>query len=437
MAGPDVDHPQGPLTPTVDSIYNNRLRDVAGNKSDAPSNANTASVIAHLKWLEGALGAGAYYLVPTSELPEITFVGSGITFAITLINRQTGVSIPVADITPGTIDVIRVRAGAETTIHAGVSLLKKDGILYYTIQIASANWAIDDVCRVEQNTKSTVDIGGDTYDVTLIPQGCLVTDLGDQIDTIESIVTETNGYLEEGGRIDNLLDQIILDVADVQTDVTAILADTNELQTDWADGGRLDNLIDAILADTNELQTDWTDGGRLDLILDDIDADVDTILTNTINIEAKVDNVYNDTQEIISILGGPSSNKIHEIMQILKGMTRLYGTGGKHTAGGLKKVLFLEDSLSAPAKEGHLLIDCDNMVAGDTIVLYEEYTMPDGNSKQYDEHTLTGIDGGLDNGVLFNIHLLPVPFGRTVWLHQTASGAGGNKDFQWLFVSEA
>lgn len=39
------------------------------------------------------------------------------------------------------------------------------------------------------------------------------------------------------------------------TQLAAIVADTNELQTDWANGGRLDLLIDAILADTNELQT--------------------------------------------------------------------------------------------------------------------------------------------------------------------------------------
>ncbi len=68
------------------------------------------------------------------------------------------------------------------------------------------------------------------------------------------------------------------------TKVTSALADTNELQTDWANGGRLDNILDArssqssvdtidgivdsILSDTNELQTDWANGGRLDLILD-------------------------------------------------------------------------------------------------------------------------------------------------------------------------
>lgn len=36
----------------------------------------------------------------------------------------------------------------------------------------------------------------------------------------------------------------------LDTEIAAILADTNELQTDWANGGRLDLLLDAILADT-------------------------------------------------------------------------------------------------------------------------------------------------------------------------------------------
>ena len=59
-------------------------------------------------------------------------------------------------------------------------------------------------------------------------------------------------------------------------DIDAILADTNELQGDWANGGRLDLLIDSILADTGELQTDLTDGGRLDLLIDSILADTGT-----------------------------------------------------------------------------------------------------------------------------------------------------------------
>lgn len=79
----------------------------------------------------------------------------------------------------------------------------------------------------------------------------------------------------------------------VAGNVTDILADTSELQTDWADGGRLDLLVDAILADTDSLDTtkittaraavltDWIDGGRLDLILDAraSQSSVDTLAT--------------------------------------------------------------------------------------------------------------------------------------------------------------
>ena len=81
-------------------------------------------------------------------------------------------------------------------------------------------------------------------------------------------------------------------------DINAILGDTNELQTDWVNGGRLDLILDIIaadtttdipatistmqgnvtdiLGDTNELQGDWTNTGRLDTILDTIAEDTTT-----------------------------------------------------------------------------------------------------------------------------------------------------------------
>jgi hypothetical protein len=89
-----------------------------------------------------------------------------------------------------------------------------------------------------------------------------------------------------GSGLTSLATQASVDT--VGTVVDTILVDTNELQTDWVNGGRLDLILDArssqasvdtiddfldteiaaILADTNELQTDWANGGRLDLILD-------------------------------------------------------------------------------------------------------------------------------------------------------------------------
>ena len=75
-----------------------------------------------------------------------------------------------------------------------------------------------------------------------------------------------------------------LDSANLPSDVDLILADTNELQTDWVDGGRLDLLLDGASSagdpwgttlpaaygagTAGEILGDWINGGRLDLILD-------------------------------------------------------------------------------------------------------------------------------------------------------------------------
>lgn len=102
------------------------------------------------------------------------------------------------------------------------------------------------------------DAGGLDLDAQRTDVSAILTDTGTTLDgKIDSILTDTGTTLD--GKIDS------------------ILADTAELQTDWANGGRLDLLLDATLADTNELQTDWANGGRLDLIVDAILDDTDLI----------------------------------------------------------------------------------------------------------------------------------------------------------------
>tara|TARA_Y100000401_G_scaffold30623_1_gene22374 strand:+ start:13029 stop:15281 length:2253 start_codon:yes stop_codon:yes gene_type:complete len=147
-----------------------------------------------------------------------------------------------------------------------------------------------------------------------------------KIDVIDGIVDDI--LVDTGTTLDGKLDTID-DFLD--TEVAAILADTNELQGDWANGGRLDLLLDsviskvdvidgivddilvdtgttipatlttiddfldtevaAILADTNELQGDWADGGRLDLLLDSAISKIDVV-------DGIVDNILVDTAEI-------------------------------------------------------------------------------------------------------------------------------------------
>ncbi len=131
---------------------------------------------------------------------------------------------------------------------------------------------------------------------------------------------------------------IAADIIALKAETVLIVADTNELQGDWTNAGRLDTILDAILvdtgttlqaeldaiqaavitnaagvdiaadiialkaetvlivADTNELQGDWTNTGRLDTILDSIltdtgttlDGKIDTISTNVDQIETAV-----------------------------------------------------------------------------------------------------------------------------------------------------
>ncbi|OGT54664.1 MAG: hypothetical protein A3E01_09950 [Gammaproteobacteria bacterium RIFCSPHIGHO2_12_FULL_63_22] len=119
--------------------------------------------------------------------------------------------------------------------------------------------------------------------------------------TTASVAAETWAYLQANSvsKIDNLATSLsalavtlaelaatlgtpagvslAADAAAIKAAADAILVDTNELQIDWVNGGRLDLILDArasqatvdiILVDTNELQVDWANGGRLDLILD-------------------------------------------------------------------------------------------------------------------------------------------------------------------------
>jgi hypothetical protein len=71
-------------------------------------------------------------------------------------------------------------------------------------------------------------------------------------------------------------------IADIETDATAILGDTNELQTDWADGGRLDVILDARMAEASISTT----GGAVDTV---------TSVTNDVGISATaVDNIWDE-----------------------------------------------------------------------------------------------------------------------------------------------
>lgn len=75
------------------------------------------------------------------------------------------------------------------------------------------------------------------------------------VDTIKSAVQSTTyGLSALKDLIDSQTDAIDSALSAVQGDVTDILADTNELQSAWVNGGRLDNLLDRAVAGAEAAQ---------------------------------------------------------------------------------------------------------------------------------------------------------------------------------------
>lgn len=82
-------------------------------------------------------------------------------------------------------------------------------------------------------------------------------DWDDYVNTTESLQAlrdrGDSAWTTGGGGSAPTVAEIRAEMDSNSTKLAAIVADTNELQTDWANGGRLDLIIDGILADTAEI----------------------------------------------------------------------------------------------------------------------------------------------------------------------------------------
>lgn len=76
--------------------------------------------------------------------------------------------------------------------------------------------------------------------------------------------------------VDNVVDAILLDTAEIGAAGAGLTALATQASVNTIDDF-LDTEIAAILADTGELQTDWANGGRLDLLIDAIKAKTDNL----------------------------------------------------------------------------------------------------------------------------------------------------------------
>lgn len=89
----------------------------------------------------------------------------------------------------------------------------------------------------------------------------------------------------------------------------------DEASSGHATGGTFGKAVADILADTNELQADWANGGRLDLLIDDIIADIATVDSALTAVDSNVDAILLDTGTdgvVVASLGSSALDSIHD-----------------------------------------------------------------------------------------------------------------------------
>jgi len=131
---------------------------------------------------------------------------------------------------------------------------------------------------------------------------------------------------------------LITDVANVKAETVLIVADTNELQTDWVNGGRLDLILDIIAADTT------TDIPALIAALNNIStAEVNTQMVDVLTIDTIADSYSTD---------GNQPTMAQAVLAILQMMTEKSITGTTLTVkkpdGSTSAMTFTLDSATTP-----------------------------------------------------------------------------------------
>ena len=155
-----------------------------------------------------------------------------------------------------TVDASNHINGVQDTLSVNVTQIEGSDA---TDQINAACDAAIETYGLDHLVSASV-AGSDVADNSIVAK--LVSkestaDWDDYVNTTESLQAlrdrGDSAWTTGGGGSAPTVAQIRAEMDSNSTQLAAIVADTNELQTDWANGGRLDLIVDGILADTAEI----------------------------------------------------------------------------------------------------------------------------------------------------------------------------------------
>lgn len=239
----------------------------------------------------GFYAAGSFYTVVVSAVTvdsqAVTFIAA--TFRIAAAESSAGV--PKVDVSHfgGTAATTSGGRPEVNTTHAagtawGSGAITAASIADGAIDAATfAAGAIDAAAlAADAGTEiATAVWASATRSLTVLDEDSTTLDLDA---TIRAAVGLASANLDtQLSTIDGVVDAILLDTAEIGAagaGLTALASAANLATV----AGYLDTEIAAILADTNELQTDWANGGRLDLLIDAIKAKTDSLTFTIANV---------------------------------------------------------------------------------------------------------------------------------------------------------
>lgn len=131
-------------------------------------------------------------------------------------------------------------SGVDTALASGVSVDDMGGGLY-ALKVLAANMTADKLYY------AVVTSGNESV---RIPMWAFAPSqhIADALTKLDALQADLDNGIDGLGALKALIDTVDSEVGALQSDVTAILADTAELQGDWANGGRLDALLDRTVA---------------------------------------------------------------------------------------------------------------------------------------------------------------------------------------------
>lgn len=191
--------------------------------------------------------------------------------AITAAKFGAG-AIDAAAIGTGAIDADAIAAAAITAAKFGAGAIDANAIAASAITAAKI---------------ATAAITSAKFDASAINAAAIATDAI----TAAKIAADAIGASELAtDAVNEIRDAILADSTPFNgADIALILGDTNELQGDWTNTGRLDTILDAILADTGDIQPK-------------IGTPVTTVAGDLAVVDATADRIEVDTQDIQSRL---------------------------------------------------------------------------------------------------------------------------------------